>query len=110
MFSVGLKDWWRMGPPVVIPHIPPAGFYARHQFLETWARFLAFAVNYEHRQWWCSRPSTVPAEKVQDRPDCLIGKTYTLPYQFFNQVPITDTGTTGGPVGKDVPGGHNKFT
>ena len=99
-----------MGLPVVIPHISPDGFYVRRQFQEARARFLALAVNHQDGQWWCSRADTVPAEKVQDRPHGLVGKADTFPDKFFNQVPITDTGTTGGPLGKDVPGRHNKFT
>ena len=44
------------------------------------ARFLALAVNYEHRQWWSSSPGTVPAEKVQDGPNSPVGKIYPFPY------------------------------
>ena len=84
-----------MGTPVVIPYIPAGDFYVRHQFPETWAGFPSLLVNHEHRQRWCSRAGTVPAEKVQDGPHCLVGKICMFAYQFFNQVPVTDAVTTG---------------
>ena len=99
-----------MGLPVVIPHISLDSFYVRHQFQNPGPGSWLWPLTTRTDSGGAPVPTQYPQRKSQDRPHGLVGKADTFPDKFFNRVPITDTGTTGGPVGKDVPGRHNKFT